>query len=176
MVEQHAETAQPTAPRAAPQSGEDAATFLFADIKRHAALPPNISPQDAIRSVMCTFSQHVAGGEARHLWNTLPDAIKPLLDRCMVHRAERAESFTKDQLVLRVAKHLLLEMMMGPAPVVEILRGAVTSLPCALHDSPLRLPLDGPDETCCVETPRGPRPRSVDCMGRASEASSARHG
>jgi uncharacterized protein (DUF2267 family) len=106
MTQHHAETARAHERETEEQHDKDAAAFLFEDIRRRANLPPSIPSQEALSAVMCTFSRHVSGGEARHVWNALPAPVKPLLDRCMIHREEKAERFTKEQLLIHVAEHL----------------------------------------------------------------------
>lgn len=91
-------------PRAQPTHGTETATVLLDDIQ--ARLPPNVTPQDALQAVVCTLSQHVSGGEARHLWRALPDPVKPLLERCMLHRAEPPRTFGRDELLARISGHL----------------------------------------------------------------------
>jgi uncharacterized protein (DUF2267 family) len=81
---------------------------LLKDVKSH--LPPKIGAEEAMRAVMCTFSQHVAGGEVRELLRTLPPSLQPLLERCMTHRGEEVESFGRDQLIVRVAEHLAVSL------------------------------------------------------------------
>jgi hypothetical protein len=92
-------------PQAQPaQQHRDTTEALHAELRRR--IPPAVRPEDAVSAVMCTFSQHVSGTEARNVFADLPAALKPLLERCMLHRDEPAEEFGRDQLIVRVATHL----------------------------------------------------------------------
>ncbi len=106
MVEGRVEAEQTKEASREAERDDEAAAFLLEDIRRRASLPSDITPEDALGAVMCTFSQHVSGGMARHMWDALPERIKPLLERCMVHREEKAARFSKDELFTRVAQHL----------------------------------------------------------------------
>lgn len=76
------------------------------DVRRRVRLPANVTPEQALSAVMCAFSQHVSGIEARHVFAHLPKAAQPILEPCMVHRGEPAQHFKRDGLVRRVADHL----------------------------------------------------------------------
>jgi uncharacterized protein (DUF2267 family) len=143
MVERHIE-AERTSNRTAERGHEEAAAvYLFEDIRRHARLPPDLTPQDALEAVMCTFSRHVSGGEARHVWEALPDAVKPLLDRCMVHRGEKAERFTKDQLLIRVAEDLGVPLWHAEEITLAVLNAISSRVPAReMADVASQLPAD----------------------------------
>jgi uncharacterized protein (DUF2267 family) len=79
---------------------------LLADIRRRAPLPRDLAPEHALSAVTCALDQHVTGGESRHLFESLPGEVQPLLAPCLVHRAEPASRFGWDGLVRRVAEHL----------------------------------------------------------------------
>ena len=79
---------------------------ILEDIRLRAPLPEPITPERALQAVMCVFSQHVSGGEARDLWKTLPEPLRPLLDRCMLHRDGAASRFDRKELLARIAQHL----------------------------------------------------------------------
>ena len=92
-------------------------------------LPPKVKPEDAVSAVMCTFSQHVSGSEARRLFDALPEGVKPLLDRCMLHRDDSAEQFGRDQLVVRVAGHLELSLAEAEDVIAAVLTAISSRLP-----------------------------------------------
>jgi uncharacterized protein (DUF2267 family) len=92
-------------------------------------LPPKVKPEDAVSAVMCTFSQHVSGTEARRLFDALPEGAKPLLDRCMSHRDDAAEQFGRDQLVVRVAGHLELSLADAEDVIAAVLTAISSRLP-----------------------------------------------
>jgi uncharacterized protein (DUF2267 family) len=130
------------ATRAVP-SELDPRTLLFEDIRRHGQLPSRVTPEDALSAVMCTFSRHVSGGEARHVWNALPDPIKPLLDRCMVHRSEKAERFGREQLLARVADHLGVTTAQAETLTAAVLAAISSRVPeKEMADVAGQLPLD----------------------------------
>ena len=109
------------------QQQNDATGSLLADLRRR--IPAAVQPEDAVSAVMCTLSQHVSGTEARQVFADLPGPLKPILERCMLHRDEPAEQFGRDQLIVRVADHLTLSL-----EEAEQVTGAV------LHAISLRLP------------------------------------
>lgn len=92
-------------------------------------LPAKVKPEDAVSAVMCTFSQHVSGNEARRLFDALPDEAKPLLDRCMLHRDDAPEPFGRDQLVVRVAGHLELSLGDAENVIAAVLTAISSRLP-----------------------------------------------
>jgi uncharacterized protein (DUF2267 family) len=157
MAEHHVETERASGRQAEQQHDKDAAAFLFADIRRHASLPPNVTPEDALSAVMCTFSRHVSGGEARLLWNALPGSIKPLLDRCMIHRNEKAERFAKDQLLIRVAEHLGVTVEQAEEITSAVLTAISSSLPAKeMADVASQLPRDMRDLWIVKKIPLAP--------------------
>jgi uncharacterized protein (DUF2267 family) len=120
-----------------------AAAFILEDVRRRANLPPNITPQDAIRGVMCTLSQHVSGGEARHLWSSLPKDIQMLVERCMLHRGEQAQRFDRDLLLLRIADHLGVPLDKAEEITSAVLAAITSRLPPKeISDVASQLPYD----------------------------------
>lgn len=79
---------------------------LLSEIRTQVPLPGNVTPERALSGVSCALDQHVTGGESRHLFETLPSDVQPLLAPCLVHRGEPAARFGWDGLVQRVADHL----------------------------------------------------------------------
>lgn len=119
------------------------AAFILEDIRRRASLPPDITPQDAIRGVMCTFTQHVSGGEARHLWSSLPKDIQTLVERCMLHRGELAMRFDRDLLLLRIADHLGVPLEKAEEITSAVLAAITARLPPKeIRDVASQLPED----------------------------------
>lgn len=102
-------------------------TVLLEDLQ--ARLPPDITPQDALQAVMCTISQHVSGGEARHLWRALPDSVKPFLERCMLHRGELPKRFGRDELIARISKHLEVSLVDAERITSAVLTAVSRRLP-----------------------------------------------
>ncbi|MDB4936886.1 MAG: hypothetical protein JWP87_3858, partial [Labilithrix sp.] len=74
----------------------DPGVELLDEVRRATPLRPNVSPEEAFSAVICTLSQHVTGGEALHLFSSLPRQIHPLVARCTIHRGEAAARFGYD--------------------------------------------------------------------------------
>jgi uncharacterized protein (DUF2267 family) len=171
MAELRVETERANEREAEQQHDKDAATFLFEDIRRHAGLPPNITPQAALSAVMCTFSRHVSGGEARHVWNALPGPVKPLLDRCMTHRDEKAERFAKDQLLIRVAEHLGVPVDRAEEIASAVLTAISSSLPAKeIADVASQLPRDMRDLWIVRKVPLAPPVEPHPILTRIEQA------
>lgn len=92
-------------------------------------LPSRTSPEEAVRAVMCTFSQHISGAEARHVFHLLPASLHHLLERCMLHRREEAEPFDRDQLIVRVAEHLGVSLAEAERAASVVLKAISSRLP-----------------------------------------------
>lgn len=144
MVEAHPAEQQQEQQQTQEQEREKtAASFLLEDIRRRACLPPNVTPEDAIRAVMCTFSQHVSGGEAHHVWSALPGPVKPLLERCMIHRKEQASRFSRDDLLLRISPHLGVPIEQAEEITSAVLTAISSRLPAKeVADVAAQLPRD----------------------------------
>jgi uncharacterized protein (DUF2267 family)/quercetin dioxygenase-like cupin family protein len=96
------------APSGAPKhvpTTDDARQILDV-IQRDAELPPGTSAENAFSAVMCALCDRISGGEARDLLLGLPESVRPLLERCVVHRGEPSAVFDRDQLLQRIAAHL----------------------------------------------------------------------
>lgn len=133
------------------------AAFILEDVRRRADLPPDITPQDAIRGVMCTFSQHVSGGEARHLWSSLPKDIQMLVERCMLHRGEQAQRFDRDLLLLRIADHLGVPLEKAEEITAAVLAAITSRLPPKeIRDVASQLPDDLKDLWSPRKAPAAP--------------------
>lgn len=101
---------------------DERGSSIVEEVRRRTRLPPNVTPEAAINAVMCTLSQHVSAGEARHLWTALPHEMKPLLERCLLHRGETAVRFGRIELIRRVSEHLG-----APLPEAEHITSSVIS-------------------------------------------------
>lgn len=77
---------------------------LLAEIARRIALPEGISPARAFTAVMANLSRRLTGGEARHLLQSLPPDMRPLLAHALQDRGEEPERFGRDELFARVAR------------------------------------------------------------------------
>lgn len=84
----------------------ESADELANDVRRRVRLPPGVSPEDAVRAVMCTFFQHVSADDVRGVFEALPKAVQPIVGVCIAHRGERRSRFGRDELVRRVGEHL----------------------------------------------------------------------
>lgn len=129
------------------------------DIRVRARLPEPITPERALQAVMCTLSQHVSGGEARDLRRSLPEPLRPLFDRCMLHREGAASRFDRAELLSRVAHHL--NVLPGTAEQITIaVLGVVSSRlpPKEVADVASQLPHDLRElwSAAAPEAPRHP--------------------
>lgn len=80
---------------------------LLGDIPRRVRLPLDVTAQGALAAVLCTLTQHVSGeDDTRHLLDALPQRCRPPLERCAKHRNVETSSFTRDEMLRRVAEHL----------------------------------------------------------------------
>jgi uncharacterized protein (DUF2267 family) len=110
-----------------PHEHRDPGRDLLQSIKGR--LPTGISAEDAVRAVMCTFNQHVSGSEARKVFEALPATLHPLLQRCMLHRRDEAESFGRDQLIVRVGAHLGVSLEEAESVTSTVLKAISAGLP-----------------------------------------------
>jgi uncharacterized protein (DUF2267 family) len=129
------------------QQESEAGVHLLRELRRRLSLLPepakNVKPEDAIRAVMCNFSRHVSGGEARQVFQQLPQSVHPLLERCMVHRGESAKRFGRDELLTRVAEHLEIPLDVAEQVTAAVLRTISANLPAKeVHDVASQLPAD----------------------------------
>jgi uncharacterized protein (DUF2267 family) len=94
------------AQRADRRSQAEKGNELFGEIRRRVRVPPGVTPEDAVKAVMCTLTQHIFGADAQHVLDGLPREIRPILERCERHRDVKPTRFDRDELVRRVADHL----------------------------------------------------------------------
>lgn len=79
---------------------------LPSDIRARVRMPPEVTPEDALRAVTCIFFQHDAAHEARDLLQALPKQVRSLAGACAAHQHARPTRFGREELVQRVAEHL----------------------------------------------------------------------
>jgi uncharacterized protein (DUF2267 family) len=103
---------------------------LLDEVRRGTPVPANVSAEEAFSAVICTLAQRVTGGEALHLFSSLPREIHPLLARCTIHRSsEAAARFGYDELVERVANHLGVPREDAEKVTVAVIRAVTKRLP-----------------------------------------------
>lgn len=85
---------------------QDDARDVLDEIARRVELPSGATASDAFSGVMCALCDRLSGGEARDVWLALPGTMRPLVERCVLHRGEPADVFDREQLFERVATHL----------------------------------------------------------------------
>lgn len=116
---------------------------IFAEIERAGVLPRNIDVADAFMAVMCTFTQRLSGGEARHVLLGLPSSIRPIVTACMLHRSEIPDVFDREELMRRAADHLGTDAESAELVVRAVLRAVKECLPQKdLEDTATQLPHD----------------------------------
>lgn len=71
-------------------------------------LPPlrDVSAADALAAVTSALFERLSGGEARALFLSLPEDVRPVVDRTLRDREEAPEAFHREELVARVAGDL----------------------------------------------------------------------
>lgn len=80
---------------------------LVRELERGASIPSSSSAEDVARAVMCTLADRLTAGEAHDLLAGLPDAARPLFDRCVAHRVGRpVDRYDDAEFLRRVADHL----------------------------------------------------------------------
>jgi uncharacterized protein (DUF2267 family) len=136
-----------------------------------------IEPIDAVRAVMCTVSQHVSGGEARHVWRALPDPIKAVLERCMLHRDEPAKRFGRDELLVRIAGHLGSSLEEAEHATSAVLAAISARLPQKdVADVAAQLPVELRELWYVPRTPLGPTVAQHPILTRIEQAAPLPHG
>ena len=66
------------------QHGDDRPVDLVSDIRGRVRMPPDVTPEDAVRAVMCTISQGVSANDAEEIFATLPADVQALVGLCQV--------------------------------------------------------------------------------------------
>lgn len=90
----------------AQHGGEDRLVDLVGDVRGRVRMPADVTPEDAVRAVMCTISQHVSANDAEEIFAALPADAQALVGLCQVHLHAKPTRFGRDELVERVADHL----------------------------------------------------------------------
>jgi uncharacterized protein (DUF2267 family) len=90
--------------------GDETPTDLASDIRGRVRMPPDVTPEDAVRAVMCTISQHVSADDAQEIFAALPPDVQAMVDLCQVHKDAKPARFSRDELLQRVADHLRCSM------------------------------------------------------------------
>lgn len=85
---------------------EEPTETILHEIELSGVLPIGISAVDAVRSVLCTLSIELTGGENEELAGLVPRTLRELLTRCPRHLGERPETFDEASFVRRIAHHL----------------------------------------------------------------------
>lgn len=116
---------------------------LLAEIADRAPLPIEITAGEAFSAVMCNFSQRLSGGEARDVLLGLPEAVRPLIERCVTHRDEEGAVFDRDGLMNSVADELGTTPSIAEQIVVGVFAAVKQVLPAReVHDVASQLPPD----------------------------------
>ncbi len=113
------------------------------DLERRAKLPPGVTAGAAFAAVMCALTRRLSGGEAKDVFLGLPSALRPLLWRCALHRAEGAAIFGKVEMIHDVAEHLSIGEADAERVAREVLHAAKRNLPQeTIEDVAAQLPAD----------------------------------
>jgi transketolase len=117
---------------------------VLAEIERGAgALPSGIDGTAAFMAVMCIFGQRLSGGEARHVLLALPGPLRSLVTACMLHRAEPADAFPRDEFLRRVSVHLNTDVQASERVVCAVFTAVKSCLPTReIQDVASQLPQD----------------------------------
>jgi uncharacterized protein (DUF2267 family) len=123
--------------------GDEDTNELLREIPRRVRLPADVTPANALSSVICTLMQHALGPEAHYVVDALPRTIRPVLERCARHRDAVPERFGRDEMIRRVAEHL--SVSLGDAE--DIAAAVLVSIglrlrPDEVHDVASHLPIE----------------------------------
>jgi uncharacterized protein (DUF2267 family) len=89
-----------------PADAETARKEVLDYVAEHGGLPEDVSPEQAVSTVLSRFSARLSGGEAIELFLAIPDRLRVSFSRAVLHRAEEAETFDREELLRRVAGDL----------------------------------------------------------------------
>jgi uncharacterized protein (DUF2267 family) len=85
----------------------DARDRFVHHVAAHASLPGHVTAAGATAAVMCTLTERLTAGEAHELLEALPRSLRPLFERCIIHRAQPAVArMSRAEFLDRVAQHL----------------------------------------------------------------------
>jgi uncharacterized protein (DUF2267 family) len=125
------------------QAEGGAGLALLEEIYDAVPLPIGITPTDALSSVLCGLGARLSGGESRDLLLALPEELRPLVERCLVRRTERAAVFGGDELVARVADDLATTPLLAKAIIGAVFVAVKHQLPAKeIDDVASQLPPD----------------------------------
>jgi uncharacterized protein (DUF2267 family) len=83
----------------------DAARALLDAIQQSGSLPEGATPESVASAVLCTLARRLSGGEARQLVSALPADLQTMLQPCVVHHTELAETFGRLEFLEAVSSH-----------------------------------------------------------------------
>lgn len=113
----------------------DEQTRRFYDfLERTATMPLGVTAPAAAAAVLCTLASRLSGGEARHLADSLPPALRPLLQQCQADRKEPPETFGRFEFLHRIAS----ELDLSTAEAELLARDVFAALRRALDDKVVR--------------------------------------
>lgn len=134
-VEVHASLPQHVTPASA--------TRVLDEIEIRVDLPRGMTAADAFSAVMCSLFDRLSGGEAQHVVLSLPELVRPLVERCLAHRGEAAGVFDREQFMERIASHLGTDLAAAEAIALAVFAGVKRLLPeKEVQDVTSQLPAD----------------------------------
>lgn len=126
-----------------PADAEAARDEALAYVAEHGGLPDDVSPEQAVATVLSRFSARLSGGEAIELFLAIPDRLRVLFSRAVLHRAEEAETFDRDELLRRVAGDLGAEIEQAEPITSAVFKAVQRVIPRhAIDDVASQLPED----------------------------------
>jgi uncharacterized protein (DUF2267 family) len=119
------------------------ATALLAQVRDSGALPPGVNEREAFAAVTCTLCERLTRGEAVHLYDQLPPALRPLVQTCALDRPEPAQAFHREEFLRRVGQRLGIAAE-DAEPVTRAVLAAVEGVvtPKEVNDVASQLPND----------------------------------
>lgn len=116
---------------------------LESGIEKDVSLPDGVTSAAAFSAVMCALSDRLSAGEATDVLLSLPARIRPLVDRCTLHRGEPSIVFGREGLIDRVAEHLAID----DGEALPVITGVFTTVKRMLprkevNDITSQLPVD----------------------------------
>jgi uncharacterized protein (DUF2267 family) len=131
------------APLVSPAPADRLSEAILEEVRASRTLPDNVTASDAVAAGLCTLCQRLSRAEARELLMDLPPGLRPLIERCALHRAEDGEGFGRDEMIGRIARRL----NVPPERAEAIARAVFTAVeralpPKEIHDVASELPRD----------------------------------
>jgi uncharacterized protein (DUF2267 family) len=116
---------------------------VLEEVGRSGVLPAGVGEADALSAALCTLSQRLSRGEARHLQLSLPPGLHPLIERCALDRPEEAETFSRSDLLERIAEWLRITPEQAETVATAVFRAVEGALPAqVIRDVASQLPDD----------------------------------